>query len=425
MRLSLFKSTLLLLIFAIFSGTAAAQRIYSPGYIIQTADTLHGYVSYSGFGKESKQLYFRETEAAPAKIYSPAEINGFFYEGELFESAVVITEVSFFEMGLLKEGAELLLETDTVFLTQLVKGIKSLYFFTNRVGKEQFYIKVDAEFDLLLYKQYMREEEGAMSIFENKMTTIENKKYIGQLGVYMIDCPKISKDLRQLKYSKTSLSRLFWEYNACMGHTPEVSKGTKTGRFEFGVKAGLNYTSFNINKAPFNPYLNLDNVKNTYPVFGIFLNTYLQRNRRNLSFYNEIYYTTFYASGHKVHYENAEYYTIADSEIDYKGVNMMSALRYAVPAGAFNIYLNAGIAFTVSSRYINHIDQDVVYYTSRYQKGSAAIPDLDPSKMAPVLGIGATYKKFSFDVRFEKRGEHSSNYNVDLNTLYFMGGYRF
>ena len=204
MKLSLSKFTVLLLLFVIFGVSATAQRIYSPGYIIQKSDTLHGLLSYSGFGKESKQLYFRETETSTAMAYSPSTINGFFYEGELFESAVVNTEVSVLEMGLVKEGPELLLETDTVFLTQLVKGVKSLYFFTNRVGKEQFYIKVDAQFELLLYKKYMREEEGKVGIFETKMSTFENKKYIGQLGVYMIDCPKVTKDLRQLKYSKAS-----------------------------------------------------------------------------------------------------------------------------------------------------------------------------------------------------------------------------
>ncbi len=427
MRLSLLKSTLLLLLLAIISGTAAGQRIYSPGYFIQTGDTLHGLLSYSGFGKESKQLFFKATETGTPTTYSPANIDGFFYEGELFESAIVSTEVSILEMNLVKEGAELLLETDTVFLTQLVKGVKSLYFFTNRVGKEQFYIKVNSEFDLLIYKKYMREEEGMKGIFENKMNLIESKKYIGQLNVYMIDCPKVTKDLAQLKYSKSSLSRIFWQYNACMGHTPEVSKGTKTGRFEFGVKAGLNYTSFKINKQPFTAFLNLDNVKTTYPVFGIFLNTYLQSNRRNLSFYNEMYYTEFYASGQMVHNYDEAYYITTNATIDYKGVSMMSALRYAIPVKGFNIYMNAGITFPVISKFINDKTMDVVFYSKISQDIESAIPSFNPTKMAPVVGVGATYKKFSFDVRFEKRGEYTNDkkYSVDMSKLYFMAGYRF
>lgn len=427
MRLPILKSTLLLLLLALLAGHAAGQRIYSPGYFIQAGDTLHGLLSYSGFGKESKQLFFKVTETGTATPYSPANINGFFYEGELFESAVVSTEVSVLEMNLVKEGPELLLETDTVFLTQLVKGVKSLYFFTNRVGKDQFYIKTDSKLDLLLYKQYMREEEGMKGIFENKMNLIENKKYIGQLSFYMIDCPKVTKDLSRLKYSKTSLSRVFWQYNACMGHTPEVSKGTKTGRFEFGVKAGLNYTSFNVNKQPFTAFLNLDNVKSTYPVFGIFLNTYLQRNRRNLSFYNEMYYTEFSASGQMVHNYDDSYYITTNSTIDFKGVSMMSALRYAIPVKGFNIYMNVGVAFPVTSKFKNDKTKDVVFYSVSHQELESAIPSFEPSKFAPVIGVGANYKKFSFDVRFEKRGEYTNDkkYSVDMSKVYFMAGYRF
>ena len=420
MRLSLLKSTLLLILFAIFSGTVSAQLIYSPGYIIQKEGTRHGLLSHSGFGKESKLLYFKETENSVSTSYTPKSIDGFFYEGELYESAVINTEVSVFDMSNLDDGAELRFERDTVFLIQLVKGEKSLYFFNNRVNKVQFYIKIKSEYELLLYKRYMLEGEG-------KRVVYENNKYIGQLGVYMMDCPEIINDLKKLKYSKTSLSKLFWKYNDLMDYTYEVTRGKKALRYEYGVKAGLNLTSLKLSEKPYYALLNLDDARKIYPAFGVFLNTYLQRNRQNLSLYNELYYTEFYATGQMEYHLDEYYHTISDSKIDYMGINMLSTLRYAIPAGGFNINLNAGIAFPIYSDLINVKTRHILFYTTNYEVSEIAIPYFKPSKLAAVVGIGATYNKFSFDVRFEKRGNHSDadGYKVNMSKLYFLAGYRF
>ena len=87
---------------------------------------------------------------------------------------------------------------DTSFLEAIIQGEKSLYSHVNYIGDDQFYIKLDGKYDLLVYKKYLGVQDG-------KHRAMENRKYLGQLTLYLMGCPEIQIKLKDISYSKNSL----------------------------------------------------------------------------------------------------------------------------------------------------------------------------------------------------------------------------
>lgn len=418
---SLSSKIILVLLLSITSfGIARGQRVYSPGYVLQNKEMVAGLIYYAGFGTQPQFVYYRATALSPEMVYTPEDIDGFFYKEELFVSAKVTNEISPLNLNDVEADSKLKLEKDTVFLMQLIKGNKSLYFYENKAGKEQFYIKVDGGYDLLIHKKYVVEVNG-------KKVTQENKNYMGQLAVYLGDCPTIASEIIQLEYSKNKFARLFKEYEACMGRSTYESFGKKIKRIELGVTAGVNYTTFKLNEKPFRDFVNLDDVQNLYPSFGVSFKIYLLRNNPKYSLYNEIFFARFCANGHMEHYEGTGKSTISDAEIDLKGINLRSGARYSIPIGAFNAHLTAGASFSLYEFGINRNVRDEVFHSTNKIVTTAAIPWFKLFGLSPSVGLGGSYKNFSLDVWFEKRLKYSADprYDVDMTKLYFMVGYRF
>ena len=416
----LFSALIILMI--IPSGTVIAQRIYTPGYVISAeADTIHGLLSFSGFGKESKQLFYKARKDAAISIYRPDDIRGFFNEGQVFESAVVSTEVTRLDLQQVDHDPSLKLENDTVFLLRLVEGVKSLYFFENRVGKDQFYVKSDSALTLLVYKKYLVDNKGHRAAYENK-------RYLGQLAVLMGDCKSIAPKLNHLNYSKKALTDLFWKYNSCMGHASELSIEKKSP-LEWSLIAGMNFTSFSLTKKPQTAMVNLDDHHKMTLTGGAALNFFVQRNRRNFSIYNELNYTRFNASGHAEKYDNELSYTLADSEIDSWALSLLHALQYTASVNKVNIFVFGGFTYPLySGGSANTTISEVVFYSSTRTYIQQAIPDFEYARLAPVIGAGIAYKHFFLNLRFETRKDYTVNnydYRVKMSKLFCLLGYRF
>lgn len=422
-------SFLFLFIFAI--NSVSGQRIYDAGYLVrENGDTLKGFISYSGFGRESKLVFFKENEAEEGTGFATSAVKGFSSNGQFFETTVVETEVTPFNLDKLEVNPQQNIETDTVFLLVLVKGSKSLCFYQNRVGKDQFYIKIDSVCNLLMYKKYLREIDG------NRMY-IENKNYLGQLTYFLNDCPTIQKKLKNCTYWRSELEQLFLEYNNCMGtlindtsakvSSAKVYSKKKKQYVEAGVLAGGSVTYINLGKLPQDAMVTLEKNYSYNPMAGLFLNIGLQRNRRNLFFYNELLYSSFFYKGRTEKYTNENNYDIADSRIGYKAVRLNSMLRFQIPVKAYNLYVNAGMSYGV----VSQIEEGTIlmshFYTTERVYYRIAIPEFVPDAFSYMGGFGASNGHYSFDVRYDVRGDISNHvdYKIGISKFYFLLGYRF
>ena len=131
--------------------TCFCQKNYSPGYIIQlNGDTLNGFICNHEGWRNPDKIFFKEDLNDSNTIFSPLNIKGFSVQGKWKECQS--------ELG-------------------------------NQDRKEQYYIKQDSTYELLIYKEYVK-------ILEDKYVIIENKKYLGQLLLYLQGALKFNQNLR-------------------------------------------------------------------------------------------------------------------------------------------------------------------------------------------------------------------------------------
>ena len=207
------KRFLILLPGISFFYIAFSQENYLPGYIINSSnDTVKGYIDYRNWGENPSVIRFKIKTDSKVDNYTPLDIKAFHVKDEIYISAIVEKETSPTKINELNLNPKLHLQTDTVFLQTLFGGDKSLYYYKTAEGKDNFYIKNDSVYDLLIFKKYLKNQE-------DKLLVTLDKKYIGQLSVYLSDCPNIRKKLMNTTYSLNSLERLFKFYYGRTGGT--------------------------------------------------------------------------------------------------------------------------------------------------------------------------------------------------------------
>ncbi len=75
--------------------TSFCQENYLPGYIITLkGDTLHGFIDYRNWDRNPDKISFKEKLSDNKLIYSSLIIKGFGVLDEIYESAIVETEIS-------------------------------------------------------------------------------------------------------------------------------------------------------------------------------------------------------------------------------------------------------------------------------------------------------------------------------------------
>ena len=197
----------------VFMGILAFQKSFSQenylqGYLISLkGDTIHGFINYRNWEKNPNEISFKEKIGDTHVNYSPINIKGFSVLDEKYESAIIETEITPNNTKDLNWDSELKIRIDTIFLQTMIVGRKSLYLYMNNIGNEQFYIKEDTTYKLLIHKKYLKLQDGLTVIADNNI-------YKGQLYTYLSDCSSIKPKMKELEYRKKSMENLFQYYYA-------------------------------------------------------------------------------------------------------------------------------------------------------------------------------------------------------------------
>jgi len=416
--------TISLLALAIFFiPTSFCQKNYLPGYIISPdGDTVRGYIDYRNWERNPRFLFFKVNPDDAKSVYSPLNIRGFGVLDENYESAIIETEVTSDKTNDLGYDPGITISLDTGFLQAMVKGAKSLYFFRNKLGKDQFYIRQDSAYHLLVYKKYLKDQDG-------KSVIAENRKYIGQLTLYLNDCPEIQKKLTTASYQQNSLEDLFLSYYSCTGSSVQFHKKTEKVIPAFGVIAGASLTSLTFHSADEDYYAYLINAG--YPLSvnfsgGLFLDVILSRNQGKWSICNELVFTSYKVNGSYDVYISENKYTYKNTTLGYSYIKLNNLVRYKYPVGNMFIYANAGLSngYAVSEKNYMKLESKL-YNQERIEEGKA-LKDTRRYELGFLAGLGAKYKRFSFEVRYEY-GTGMSAYTAlksSVNRLYFSLGFR-
>jgi hypothetical protein len=405
-----------------------SQQNYLPGFIVKLkGDTLRGLINYQNSEKNPLNVYFRIDMNHAPDIFSAQELQSFTVADEIYIAATVSINEGFYrpqDLGTLPQAS---LRTATVFLQTLVKGNKSLYYLKDSEGREQFYIELDTRYELLIYHKYLRNLNKSGDI-AGANTITEDKRYIGQLSYYLNDCPDMQSALRNLKYSKQSMIKLFRQYFNCVNSNVEFQKISDETKAEFGVFAGLSLTSLEFDASnDFNELTNTDFPVSSNIAFGIFLNKKLSRNLGRFSLHNELFF-----SGYKTNAVYTEVTSVneyVNNNITLGGffIKLNNMLQYSFPVKSMSLNLKLGISNGWNLHETNENIIESVFYSTESTRIVPAIDGTRKYAFGILGGVGGSYKRFSLDIRYEQNSGMSDITVLHSSTkaIYILVGYRF
>lgn len=412
----LLSPTFLLLLFVLFAGkTSFAQKNLQPGTIVtSTYDTVKGFIDYRNWEKNPVKVDFYRTLNDDASAYSPKDIRSFTASGETYISAIVTIDQSPYRTEDLKEGMIFNYVTDTVFLLDLISGEKNLYYLMDINGKSHFFITNNSDVELLLFKRFFKRAD------DGNLTVAQNKKFVGQLNIYLQDCSKIQSQLAELKYEKNDLVKLFQYYYACTGEKMASENKTVRKPNEFGIIAGVSFSKLTF----FNGMDYFSEAE--YPVSanisaGVFYNIVLPRNFGRLSICNQLLY---YAYKTESVYDDA-----VTTSIGMNYIMMNNMVRNKFPIQKVDFFLEGGTTIGFGFNETNHQKfEETDHYRASEGK---AFEDMSKLFLGVNLGLGFQYKKYSIENRymfgFKKTDfvDGGGSVGSRTNGIFLMLGYHF
>lgn len=417
------RKTGLFLITILFLQTTYSQENWQHGYILkQDGDTVHGQIDYRDWEKNPDKIQFKAQMDGETQSFTALDIRKFGVLSERYTGAIVQSEVSPSGTASLQYDPALQIKVDTTFLKVLFEGPKSLYYNKNSVGNDNFYIRQDADFELLAYKKYLKSREGESAI-------TENKRYIGQLTLYLDNCPAIQSKLNSTRYNQKSLVRTFQHYYACIPSEIVFEYKPEKISTEIGAIAGatislLKFTGDNdvnahLTRVDFGTSVNF--------TAGLYFDVILPRNQGKWSINNEMTVTTYKFEGMYEKYKNENEWTKTYTNISYTYFKINNMLRYKHLVGRAFIYANAGISNGFAISVTNDKTMESKFYSTEKTDKGKALDETKEWEMGLLFGLGAKYKQFSFEIRYERGNGMSaySNLNSPTQRYYFLLGYGF
>jgi hypothetical protein len=411
------KRIILILVFASIIQSGFSQQNYLPGYIVPLkGDTLKGFIDYRNWEGTPDKVAFKKELSADKVIFRALDIKGFSVVDEWYESAIIQTDISSGEIEKLSFDSRPELITDTTFLQSIVKGKKSLFFYRNMMGKDQFYIKNDSSYELLIYKKYKKE-------IDDRIAVNENKKFRGQLSFYMSDYPKIQARLSSINYAKDDLEKLFDEYYKATQSEFEFHKKKDRTNVEAGLLTGLSLTSLKFSGDAYFYFVKKDFKQSLNVPIGLFADVILRRNRRKWSIYNELIFTSYKAASTFTDYESANNYTIYNTMLKFSWLKMNNMIRFKFPINKAFIFFNAGVSNGYIISETNHVRRVNTFYSTVRPSEGKALYTTHKYEPGYNFGMGTRFRNYSIEFRFENA--NGVSLNSSTRRYYFIVGYRF
>jgi hypothetical protein len=438
LRSTKIKHVIISALFLLLFKSAFSQENFIPGYIISTkSDTIRGYIDYRNWSKNPEKIFFKKQLTNVSTGYSDKEINGFGVANEIYVRATVQIEQSTDFVENMDNNPDLILVTDTVFLQLMIQGPKNLYHYVNKSVKDQFYVKLGSEYQLLIYKRYKQKQTlkynspNVDKTFLEKQNyetlIISDKRYIDQLAAYLGECSNITGYLAKTEYSREDLEKLYRHYYDCTNSSMDFQKKTEVTKLEKRILAGASVTFLNfegdgfeyLSEADFSPSVNISG--------GFSFDYVFPRKFNRFSFNNELLYSAYKCTGTYTDYTSENEYKITTSTIGLTYLKLNTMIRYAYPIGATSIYGNAGVLYGIALASTNTATAETKFYSTETIKTTKAMQDFRNYEVSYSLGLGAKHKRYSAELRFETGNGMSDYTNLKSKTkrLYVFLGYRF
>ena len=221
--------------------TSIAQSNYKPGYVVTLkGDTLHGFIDYKEWGRNPKDIRFKNSlSTGAAEGFSTKNAGAFAVTGlEYYQCFVLSISQDQVDMGKLETKPDSSYLTDTVFLRIIAKGKHlTLYSYTDNI-KPRYYVLETGENlpQELSFHAYFNPNESASVQYINRFRTqLEN---LAQK--YEVNTDKTQEQIVRANYAEADLIKI-----------ADVINGTSSRQFNtqklFGTRLfigiGVNYNT--------------------------------------------------------------------------------------------------------------------------------------------------------------------------------------
>lgn len=422
MSMNFFFKQLALLCFGILMFQISfSQENYFSGYVITNeGDTLSGFIDYPNRAENPNQISFKERKNDSPVLFNPTDIVGFGTGNEKYVSGIIKTEVTNLDADKLEYDPQIHLKIDTTFLQTIIGGKKSLYYYKNTDGRVNFYIKQGSEFELLLYKRYLKQQEG-------KSIITENKTYLGQLTLYLNDCLSIQSKIEVTSYKTGSLIALFRYYYDCSSIDIPFQKRNEKITTATGVLMGSSLGSLKFSGNVIDYLANADYNYSVNFAAGMFFDLIFPKNKNRWSISNELLFSAYKVSGSYEQHENENSYSTTTTELGYSYLKINNLVRFKYPIGNAFLFVNGGISNGLAVSETNYKKVELRYYTVDKINEGIVFDETRKYEQGYIFGAGAKIKKFSFEFRYEKGNGMSKYATISSSTRkYFcLFGYTF
>ncbi|KQS30898.1 hypothetical protein [Dyadobacter sp. Leaf189] len=417
----IYKITLFVFLFVSFHYSKA-QKSFEPGYLLVSAgDTLKGYIDYKNWSKNPETISFRNTADGAAKTYGLSDLEGFYVHGESYIKAEVDVNTSPSSIDELSYSPLPKLEKTTAFLLTLNSGPKGLYYLKGKDDKVQLYVSdKPGAYELLVEHRYLANNASRQVVTVNQ--------YREQLKKFFSDCEAVMAGNKKVFYSSKMIGQVFDRYYAqCASTKPAVSYKSPASVTQFGIIAGLTGSKLSF-EGVYDPRL----VHGNFPVSrnatgGLFFNLLVPRLKQRISVYNELAFVSYKTSSVDETRYSGDSYNRWTSTMGYNYIKLINMVRYYIPAGGLKLFLNAGISNAAA---ISETNEEII--ESKFSgpqplvSKNIVLGATRKHELGFVAGLGATYKKFGAEFRYESTNGMSALQDLKskISRTYLLVSYR-
>ena len=367
-----------------------AQVKFEKGYIITSNDVKKEVlIKNQGWVSTPDNFVYKTDESSVENTGTPATIKEFgiynevkfiTYNGDIDYSSDNLDDLSYNKAPELRKGM--------VFLKEIVKGSKSLYFYQKQNFGRYFYSDSDSSIQPLIYKKYF---------FNGSSSQVAtNDDYINQLKTIFSDDSNAMALAVKTNYTTGDLKKIFSLYNskfsgASTSSNQSFAETKKKAKFNLSIRPGANfYSPLKIEQT----YRNDGLPSKIGARIGVEAEIVLPFNKNKWSIVLEPTYSLYNNKTsiktsdnlYNMHMENYSFFSLPLSLRHYMFINDDS-----------KVFINAGInilSFKTSSSESIDLDYDGTVFDKL---------QLSPSQgfKSAVFGVGFNYKNtYSIEARY-------------------------
>ncbi|MEE4259308.1 MAG: outer membrane beta-barrel protein [Bacteroidales bacterium] len=404
-----------LLIFTFIQiSTSLCQKNYLPGQVVTNeGDTISGYIDYQHWSRSPASIKFSKEIAGTPEKYGPLDIQSFQVANDIFESRSITVSESPRTTSQLSYDTKYPSKSVTAFLLVLVSGKVSLYQYIDEMGTDYYYVE-SATYPLmeLTYFKYYVEDQGKRGI-------AENTKFRGQLIAVMSDDPELHKQITKANYNPEELSEIIAAYNNQSINNNMYVHNIDKAHYRFGVFVGAVLTRLDCGDKVFSSGREFS----VYPVVGVSMLFEPNRGRGKWTIYTDLNYTGFDYKYERTLYANENWKDYLEAWYNTTYLKLAIMGRFNFIGHKVVPYIAGGGFF--ATRIVNNSYRNEEKF--RYGNTTYYSTPLDARQFdyGFSLGLGARFKKFSLDTRYEWGGISPYSQSSHVDALYIIFGYTF